>query len=55
MLDVLNRCFVKEMKSEAWLTKLKIMIPSYGQSLAHDEVLALETRKRTHAVLNLSL
>lgn len=55
MLDVLNRCFSKEMKSEAWLTKLKAMIPSYGQSLAHNEALALETRKRTHEVLGLRL
>lgn len=55
MLDVLHRCFPEQMQSDAWLTKLKEMIPTYGHSLAHEEALALETRSRTHAVLGLSL
>jgi malate dehydrogenase (quinone) len=55
MLEVLHRCFAKEMQSDAWVSKLKEMIPSYGHSLANDEELALETRKRTHAALGLRL
>ncbi|MCW3124708.1 MAG: mqo [Bacteroidetes bacterium] len=55
MLDVLHRCFGNEMQSDAWVAKLKEMIPSYGHSLSHDEALAMETRARTHAALGLSL
>ena len=55
MLDVLHRCFPNQMQSEAWVAKLKEMIPSYGHSLSHDETLAMETRKRTHSILKLAL
>ncbi|MBS1618060.1 MAG: malate dehydrogenase (quinone) [Bacteroidetes bacterium] len=55
ILNVLHRCFPEQMQSEAWLSKLKEMIPTYGQSLAHEEELALDTRRRTHATLGLSL
>ncbi|MBS1684797.1 MAG: malate dehydrogenase (quinone) [Bacteroidetes bacterium] len=55
MLDVLHRCFPAQMQSETWLAKLREMIPTYGHSLAHEEALALETRRRTHAILGLSL
>ncbi|WP_353136952.1 malate:quinone oxidoreductase, partial [Pseudopedobacter sp.] len=34
MLDLLSRCFKDKFKSEAWQSKFKEMIPSFGQSLA---------------------
>jgi malate dehydrogenase (quinone) len=33
MLEILSSCFSKQMLSEEWQQKIKIMIPSYGQSL----------------------
>ena len=54
MIDVLNHCFKDEMKSEAWVAKLKTMIPSYGKALADDEKLCMDTRQYTAKVLGLS-
>ncbi len=48
MLDLLNQCFKEQMKSEAWQTRLKEMIPTYGKKLADDEKLCEDTRARTH-------
>lgn len=53
MLDVLKKCFKTEMASEQWQTKLKQMIPSYGQSLKDDETLCKKTRERTNTLLQL--
>lgn len=53
MLDLIQRCFGEQMASEAWQTKMKEMIPAYGQSLTHDEQLASKTRKWTSEVLGL--
>jgi malate dehydrogenase (quinone) len=55
MLELLNTCFKEKMHSEEWLKKLKIMIPSYGQSLANDAALLAKTRAHTHKVLGLAL
>lgn len=53
MLDLLKRCFPEEMATQAWLDKLKELIPSFGQSLAKDETLAMEMRQKTRTVLKL--
>jgi malate dehydrogenase (quinone) len=53
MVELIERCFKDEAKSPEWQAKLKQMIPSYGQSLAKDEVLADATRARTSKVLGL--
>lgn len=53
MLDVLNKCFKTEMASEAWQTKLKAMIPTYGKSLKDDAELCRKTRARTNIILKL--
>jgi len=53
MIDVLKTCFPEQMKSEAWLEKLKEMIPSYGQSLIEDRELCLSTRAYTTKILKL--
>jgi malate dehydrogenase (quinone) len=54
MFDILPKCFKKESKSEAWQAKLKEMSPSFGLSLANDEVRLDATRKRTSKILGLS-
>lgn len=55
MLTLLERCFKEQIKSEAWQTKLKQMIPSYGQSLAKDAELAAQIRAQTAEVLGLTV
>ncbi|MCY7351836.1 MAG: malate:quinone oxidoreductase [Cytophagaceae bacterium] len=54
MLTLLQRCFPKELYSEAWQQKLKAMIPSYGESLSDQKDLLLEIRARTSEVLGLT-
>ena len=53
MLDVLKNCFAENMKTEAWLSTLKRLIPSYGQSLIENETLVLQQRERSKALLSL--
>jgi malate dehydrogenase (quinone) len=53
MLDLLQRCFGEKLQSQEWQDKLKLMIPSYGRSLAEDAKLMEETRNRTSEILNL--
>jgi malate dehydrogenase (quinone) len=54
MLDLIQRCFKEQLATDAWQSKMKQMIPSYGQSLTHDEQLAIKTRKWTSEVLGLN-
>jgi malate dehydrogenase (quinone) len=42
------------MKSEGWQTKLKQMIPSYGQHLMDNKALATKTRAWAHQHLGLT-
>lgn len=53
MLDVLKKCFKKEMDSDEWQKKLQQMIPSYGKSLKDDPELCKATRSRTTSILQL--
>lgn len=53
MLDVLNRCFTKQMQSGEWLHALTDMIPSYGQSLIDDAKLTASVREVTLNTLKL--
>ena len=53
MLDLIQKCFHKEVKSEAWQSKLKEIAPSYGASLATNPSLLLEIRARTNRSLQL--
>jgi malate dehydrogenase (quinone) len=53
MLDLLNRCFPEKMATDHWQQKLKTMIPSFGQSLAHNRELAQAIRAATGEVLGL--
>lgn len=54
MIDLVNRCFSKQMKTEAWEVKLKEMIPSYGQSLCENTELSDQIREKTSKVLKLN-
>lgn len=53
MVHLIERCFKSHIKTNGWQQKLKQMIPSYGQSLANDEVLSEATRARTSKALGL--
>ncbi|MFC2096687.1 malate:quinone oxidoreductase, partial [Bacteroidota bacterium] len=53
MIDVLNKCFAKQMESNDWKKKLTEMIPSYEKTLIDDQVLCRETRKATAKILEL--
>ncbi|MEO5893901.1 MAG: malate:quinone oxidoreductase [Ferruginibacter sp.] len=54
MLDVLRKCYPDKINSADWQTRLKEMIPTYGQSLANDSVLCTTIRKKTSEILGLS-
>lgn len=54
MIDVIERCFSQQMKSDAWQQKMKALVPSYGESLINDATLLQSTRKRTLSTLKLS-
>ncbi|UZE96065.1 malate dehydrogenase (quinone) [Alkalimarinus alittae] len=53
MVDVIERCFKERLTDSNWHSKMKTMIPSYGQSLVNDAALLKETRERTLATLKL--
>jgi malate dehydrogenase (quinone) len=53
MVQVLERAFTEKLKTGGWASKLKQIIPSYGQSLIENPALCLQVRADTAAVLNL--
>ena len=53
MIEVIERCFSERVKSDDWQQKLKVMIPSYGQSLDENEELLHAVRERTLDTLGL--
>jgi malate dehydrogenase (quinone) len=53
MIEVIERCFKSRVKSADWQRKLKLMIPSYGESLDENEALLHAVRERTLATLGL--
>jgi malate dehydrogenase (quinone) len=53
MVEVLKKCFPDKVMDGEWTSKLKEMIPSYGQSLIDNPDLCLQIRSETAAVLNL--
>ncbi len=54
MINVLKTCFPEQMATEQWQTKMKEMVPSYGQSLRNDAQLLNTVRTRTLATLGLN-
>jgi malate dehydrogenase (quinone) len=53
MIDLIKKCFPNEVKTEAWQTKFKEMIPSFGQSLNENTQLCDQIRNKTNEVLKL--
>jgi malate dehydrogenase (quinone) len=53
MLRVIERAFSEQLKAGGWSSKLKQMIPSYGQSLIDNPALTQRVRAETASVLNL--
>ena len=53
MIEVLKKCFPEQTVSADWQTKLKEMIPSYGESLIENGELLKATRARTTKLLML--
>lgn len=53
MLDVIERCFKDEMQQQDWADKLRVLIPSYGQSLVDNAQLLAQVRKRSLQTLKL--
>ena len=53
MLDLIGKCFSKEMQSDEWKSKLKEMVPSYDLSLSENEEQLKASRQRTSDVLEL--
>ncbi|MFC6668892.1 malate dehydrogenase (quinone) [Marinobacterium aestuariivivens] len=53
MIGILERCFPEQMASVDWQSRMKAMVPSYGQSLVEDPVLLQQVRERTLSVLQL--
>jgi malate dehydrogenase (quinone) len=52
-IGVLEKCFSRELTADAWLPKLREIIPSYGISLMEDADACRHVRADTAAVLNL--
>jgi malate dehydrogenase (quinone) len=52
-ISVLQKCFAGELTEQAWLPKLKAMIPSYGHSLIDDAELTRTIRRETARVLRI--
>jgi malate dehydrogenase (quinone) len=52
-IGVLQKCFAGELTSQAWLPKLKEMIPSYGISLIDDADLTRKIRTETARALKI--
>jgi malate dehydrogenase (quinone) len=53
MLHLMQRCFKEEIGTTAWQTKLRGLIPSFGESLAKDANLSEQIISRTNRILEL--
>ena len=53
MINVVERCFVAQLKTQAWASKMQALVPSYGQSLIDDASLLSKIRSHTLNTLKL--
>jgi malate dehydrogenase (quinone) len=53
MLDLLSRCMPERMATEAWQSRLRALIPSYGRPLGDHPALCRQMRTRSAAQLGL--
>tara|TARA_Y100001968_G_scaffold292816_2_gene298331 strand:- start:21435 stop:22937 length:1503 start_codon:yes stop_codon:yes gene_type:complete len=51
MLDVLNRCWSENMKTNSWKEKMNKLLPSYGKNLNKESSLLKEVRARNNSLL----
>lgn len=54
MLELITKCFKDQSKSTEWQEKLKVMVPSFGQTLNDKPEFLAEIRKNTSSVLKLN-
>ena len=54
MINVIERCFVNQLRTQCWQEKLKQLIPSYGESLIENAALLAKVRQRNLATLKLN-
>jgi malate dehydrogenase (quinone) len=54
MLRVMEQHFPEGLRTPGWASKLKEMIPSYGESLIEDEALSQRLRAETAAILKIN-
>jgi malate dehydrogenase (quinone) len=54
MVDLVGKCFKKEVATPEYQEKLKIMIPSFGKKLNENPALLEEVRKNTAEILKLN-
>jgi malate dehydrogenase (quinone) len=52
-IEVIERCFRRELTERGWTAKLKAIVPSYGVSLIDDADLCRRVRAETAEVLHL--
>lgn len=55
MVKLLQRCFPQQYQSASWQSKLKEIIPSFGQSVATNEPLCISLRAETADILGLTM
>ena len=53
ILNVLEKCFAKEMASKGWKSKLSQLVPSYKQSLKEDKELFETLSEKSNQLLKL--
>jgi len=53
MIEVIEKCFKKQVRTADWKHKMREMIPSYGESLDDNETLLGAVRTKTRATLGL--
>jgi malate dehydrogenase (quinone) len=54
MLEVIEKCFADRLDNAGWRDRLKIMIPSYGESLIDNEEMLKAIRQDTLSTLDLN-
>ena len=54
MIDLIERCFKDQFETPEWQEKLKVIIPSYGQTLNDNPSLLVEIRALTASILKLN-
>jgi malate dehydrogenase (quinone) len=54
MLQVVERSFAEKLRTSGWSTKLREIIPSYGQSLIENPALCERVRADAAAVLHIN-